>query len=129
MTIDCAFFGFLTADAEPRVSNAGKKWTRLRAGVGKDVLQWVQIAVFGDAADDAADLKKADRVYIEGTIKIDHWTSSDGVERHGLSVASHKCVRTHNIGRNRKSKQKDDKKNSDTAKPEQGAPLNDEIPF
>lgn len=30
MSIDCAFFGFLAADAEQRTSQAGKAWARLR---------------------------------------------------------------------------------------------------
>ncbi|MGB6750702.1 MAG: single-stranded DNA-binding protein, partial [Xanthobacteraceae bacterium] len=81
MSIECAFFGFLAADAEPRTSQAGKPWTRIRVGVGKDeTVQWVQVAVFGKAAETAGNLKKADRVYIEGTIKLDSWRGNDGVE-------------------------------------------------
>jgi len=100
--IDCAFFGFLAADAETKVSKAGKTWVRLRVGVGKDDdLQWVSVAVFGQAAEVAAKLKKSDRCYVEGSIKIDTWTGNDGTERHGLSVASFKVEKTHNIGRNR----------------------------
>jgi single-strand DNA-binding protein len=100
--IDCAFYGFLAADAETKVSKAGKTWARLRVGVGKDDdLQWVSVAVFGQVAELAAKLKKGDRVYVEGSIKIDTWTGNDGTERHGLSVASFKCERTHAIGRNR----------------------------
>ena len=100
--IDCAFYGFLAADAETKVSKAGKTWVRLRVGVGKDDdLQWVSVAVFGQAAEVAAKLKKGDRCYVEGSIKIDIWTGNDGTERHGLSVASFKIERTHNIGRNR----------------------------
>jgi single-stranded DNA-binding protein len=102
MSIDVAFFGFLAADAEPRTNQAGKAWVRLRCGVGKDdAVQWVSVAVFGKAAEHAADLKKSDRVYVEGAIKLDSWRGSDGIERHGLSVAAFKCERTHNIGRNR----------------------------
>ena len=49
--IDCAFYGFCAADAEPRTSQAGKQWVRLRVGVGKDdAVQWVSVAVFGKAA-------------------------------------------------------------------------------
>jgi single-strand DNA-binding protein len=100
--IDCAFFGFLPADAEPRVSQAGKNWVRFRVGIGKDdTMQWVSVAVFGKAAEAAANLKKGDRVYVEGTIKLDSWRGNDGVERHGLSVAAFKCEPTHQIGRNR----------------------------
>src|SRR5262245_20640500 len=100
--IDCAFYGFLAADGETKISKAGKTWVRLRVGVGKDDdLQWVSVAVFGQAAEVAAKLKKGDRVYVEGSIKLDTWTGNDGTERHGLSVASFKIERTHNIGRNR----------------------------
>jgi single-stranded DNA-binding protein len=100
--IDCAFYGRVTADADPRISQAGKPWVRLRVGVGKDDdVQWVSIAVFGKAAQTAAKLRKGDRIYCEGTIKVDTWRGQDGTERHGLSVASFKVDRTHNIGRNR----------------------------
>src|SRR5262245_31804054 len=59
MSIDCAFHGFLAADADPRTSQAGKQWVRLRVGVGKDdAVQWVSVAVFGKAAETAATLKK-----------------------------------------------------------------------
>jgi single-strand DNA-binding protein len=102
MSIEVAFHGFVAADAEAKTSQAGKAWTRLRAGVGKDdAIQWVSIAVFGSAAEAAAALKKGDRIYVEGNIKLDSWTGNDGVERTGLSVAAFKCERTHLIGKNR----------------------------
>ena len=92
MSIECAFFGFLSAAAEQRTSQAGKPWTRLNVGVGKDeMVQWVSVAVFGKAAEKAGELKKDDRVYIEGTIKLNSWRSADGAERYGLSVACTKC--------------------------------------
>ena len=71
MTIDCAFYGFLAADADARTSKAGKPWTRLRVGVGRDdEVQWVSVSVFGKASDTAATLKKGDKVYVEGNIKL-----------------------------------------------------------
>jgi single-stranded DNA-binding protein len=102
MSIDCAFYGFLAADADARVSQAGKQWVRLRVGVGKDEeVQWLSVAVFGKAAEIAAQLHKSDRVYVEGTLRLDSWRGNDGQERHGLSVASFKVEQTHRIGRNR----------------------------
>jgi single-strand DNA-binding protein len=116
MTIDCAFFGFLASDADARTSKAGKPWTRLRVGVGKDDgLQWVQVSVFGSAAATAATLKKGDRVYCEGNIKLDTWKGSDGVERHSLAVSSFKLEQTHKIGRAK------EKRSSDHASNEQHA--------
>jgi single-stranded DNA-binding protein len=102
MSIECAFHGFLAGDADVRTSQTGKKWVRLRVGVGKDdAMQWVSVAVFGKAAETAAELKKGDRCYCEGTIKIDSWRGSDGVEKHGISVFSFKIEKTHQIGHNR----------------------------
>src|SRR5262249_44205210 len=87
MTIDCAFFGFVAADADARTSKAGKPWTRLRVGVGRDDdVQWVSVSVFGKAAESATTLKKGDRVYCEGSIKLDTWRGNDGTERHTLAV-------------------------------------------
>jgi single-stranded DNA-binding protein len=111
MSIEVAFHGFIAADADQRTSQAGKPWVRLRVGVGKDdAVQWLSVAVFGKAAEAAAGLKKGDRVYCEGSIKLDIWRGNDNIERHGLSVAAFKCERTHMIGRNkppRKSKNAD----------------------
>jgi single-stranded DNA-binding protein len=128
MTIDCAFYGFLAADADSRVSQAGKPWVRLRVGVGKDEdVQWLSVAVFGEAAKAAGELKKRDRVYVEGSIRLDSWRGKDGVERHGLSVAAFKCERTHQIGRNRpkRAHERDDSQ-QDADSP---SLLNDSIPF
>ena len=122
MTIDCAFFGFLAADADNRTSKGGKPWTRLRVGVGRDDVQWVNVACFGKAAETAATLKKGDRVYCEGTIKLDTWRGDDGTERHTLAVAAFKCERTHNIGRQRE-------RNQDGRAPKTDDAFNDEIPF
>ena len=95
MTIECAFFGFLASDTEVRrTSQAGKRWACLRVGVSKDDdMQWV-VAIFGKAAETAAELKKGDRCYCEGSIKLDAWRGNDGVERHGLAVTSFKIDKT-----------------------------------
>src|SRR5262245_26071959 len=112
MNIECAFYGFAAGDAEVRTSQAGKSWVKLRVGVGRDdELQWLSVAIFGKAAEAAAKLKKSDRIYIEGSIKLDAWRGQDGVERHGLSVAAYKCERTHQIGRNRPKRERDNSEN------------------
>jgi single-stranded DNA-binding protein len=141
MSIECAFFGFLAADAESRTSAAGKQWVRMRVGVGKDdAMQWVSVAVFGKAVEAAAELKKGDRCYCEGTIKIDSWRGSDGNEKHGLSVSSFKIEKTHQIGRARPQREKTQKPRpaasgrdraarSDYAPAGGVAGLNDDIPF
>jgi single-stranded DNA-binding protein len=133
LMIEAAFLGFLAADAEVRTSQAGKQWARLRVGVGKDdTLQWVSVAVFGKAVETAAELKKGDRCYVEGAIKLDTWRGNDGADRHGLAVTCFKIDKTHQIGRNKPKSEK----------PKQGFPhsthaplgngatdLNDDLPF
>jgi hypothetical protein len=52
----------------------------------------------------AAELKKGDRCYVEGTIELDTWRGSDGADRRGLAVTSFKIEKTHLIGRNRPPK-------------------------
>jgi single-stranded DNA-binding protein len=133
MTIDVAFYGFLAADAEARTSSAGKAWTRMRVGVGKDdAVQWVSVAVFGKAAETAGSLRKANRVYVEGSIKLDTWRGNDGVERHGLSVAAHKVEQTHKIGRQRERKRVNAERDQPAAERQAAGSAelpSDEIPF
>jgi single-stranded DNA-binding protein len=129
MSIDCAFYGFLAADAEPRTSQAGKPWVRMRVGVGKDdAVQWVSVAVFGKAAEHAGTLAKGDRVYIEGNIKLDTWRGNDGIERHTLAVAAFRCEQTHRIGRARE-KRTTDHPRDDQQPASDGAGFDDQIPF
>jgi single-stranded DNA-binding protein len=130
--LDVAFFGVIAADAERKVAQSGKPWVRLRVGAGQgDQLQWVSVAVFGKAADAAGELKKGDRAYFEGSIKLDTWTGRDGVERHGLSVAAFVCARTHNIGRRREKRSGNGAPTSRPPAAPGGADpsLNDEIPW
>jgi single-stranded DNA-binding protein len=131
MSIECAFFGFLAADAELRTSQAGKKWGRLRVGVGQDdTMQWVSVAVFGKAAENAAELKKGDRCYCEGTIKLDTWRGNDGADRHGLSVASFKIEKTHQIGRNKPTRESNKSERDPASRRAHADPeFNDEIPL
>jgi single-stranded DNA-binding protein len=135
MSIDCAFYGFLARDADARTSQVGKLWVRLSIGVGKDdALQWVSCAVFGKAAETAAQLVKGDRVYVEGSIKLESWSGSDGAERHSLNVAAFKCERTHQIGRNRPKREdqpsrEQPKRQAAPAASAGGAAFDDEIPF
>jgi single-stranded DNA-binding protein len=130
MSIECAFFGFLAADAERRTSQAGKAWVRLRVGVGKDDdVQWLSLAVFGKAAEHAAGLRKGDRVYAEGVIKLNTWRGKDGVERNELSVAAFKCEQTHQIGRNKRKRAETAAADDNASKKAAASSFDDEIPF
>src|SRR5215471_17916014 len=132
MSIECAFYGFCAADAEVRTSQAGKPWARLRVGVGKDdAVQWLTVAVFGQASEAAGELKKGDRVYCEGTIKLNSWRGNDGLDRYGLSVATFKLAKTHQIGRNKPKRERSDKPpdNGKASSSSDRPALNDEVPF
>jgi len=82
----------------------------------------VQVACFGKAADTAATLRKADKIYCEGSVKLDTWRGNDGVERHTLAVSAFKCERTHKIGRAR------DKHTTDHANDDEHG-SNSDMPF
>jgi single-strand DNA-binding protein len=111
--IDAAFSGFLAAEPDSRTSQAGKPWVRLRVGVGQgDDIQWISVACFGKNADLAGALHKGDRVYAEGTIRLDKWTGADGVERSGLDVRAVRLVHTHLIGRAKPPPPADDRRSA-----------------
>src|SRR6266853_1855852 len=105
MTIECAFFGSLGKDAEPKTSARGKRYLRLSVRLGDgDGAQWVSVLAFDPDAIEVADKFMAGaRVYVEGKLELSEWTSSDGAKRHGLNVLSWQCRLPH-IGRNRPRK-------------------------
>ena len=85
-------------------------------------VQWISVSVFGKAAETAATLKKGDKIYCEGSIKLDSWKGNDGVERHTLAVSSFKLEQTHKIGR-AKEKHTSDHANDDEHD------INSDMPF
>ncbi len=101
--IECAFIGRLGQEADIKTSAAGNPWTRLSLAVGQgDDTQWVSVAVFGEAAERlCAGLRKGDRVYVEGTLRLAEWAGRDGHRRASLSVAAWKAEKLGAIGRNR----------------------------
>jgi single-stranded DNA-binding protein len=119
MSLDVAGYGFLAADADPRVSKNGKPWTRLRVGFGKgEGVIWLSVACFGRAAQTAAELKKGDKVYLEGQdLKQDTWRGRDGAERSGLSVTSFMVEQTHMIGRRGRRERESDDSPADESPP------------
>jgi single-strand DNA-binding protein len=108
LSIEAAFFGSLSRDAEVKTSKGGKRYLRLNVRVGDgDASQWVSVMAFDERALDQADkLTKGSRVYVEGSIKLDEWTGADGVQRHGLSRMSWYC-RIAEIGRNKPKRERE----------------------
>jgi single-stranded DNA-binding protein len=102
MSIEAAFFGTLSRDAENKTSKGGKSYLRMNVRTGDgDAAQWVSVMAFDPAAIERADeFTKGSRVYCEGTIRLDEWTSADGAMKRGLScLARH--ARLSQIGRNK----------------------------
>jgi single-stranded DNA-binding protein len=102
MSIESAFFGSLARDAECKVSKAGRNYLRFTMRVGDgDAVSWVNVMAFDERAIEQADkFVKGARVYCEGSLKLDEWTSQDGTAKTGLSCMGWHC-RLAAIGRNR----------------------------
>jgi single-strand DNA-binding protein len=107
-SIESAFIGRVATEPELRTSSAGKPWARFTVAVGQDDdTQWAQVAVFGDTAEHlAGSLKKGDRVYVEGRLKLNRW-EKDGEQKSGLSVAAWKAEKLGQIGRNKPPRERD----------------------
>src|SRR5262245_47475640 len=130
VSIEAAFLGVLTRDAEVRVSKTDKKFLQFNVRVGTDGerAQWVNVVSFDAAARElAGKMTKDTRVYTEGRLSLSEWTGKDGTARQGLSViASH--IRVAEIGeaKPKRSKPQRSKAGISVAK---GDFFNDPIPF
>jgi hypothetical protein len=102
MSIDAAVLGTVVRDAEVRTSAAGKPWTSVivRSGDG-DAASFVQIAIFGDAAVALGRVEKNEKLYAEGAIRVNEWTTAAGEKRVGLSMAAWRAERP-GVGRNKR---------------------------
>jgi single-stranded DNA-binding protein len=133
--IECAFFGALGRDAEPKTSKAGKPCLRLNVRVGDgDDAQWVSVLSFDERAIDVTDKFVAGaRVYVEGKLSTSEWTDKEGKLRFGLSAMSWHC-RMSQIGRN-KTRERDKERYASPRSapagrlPASGNDLDDEIGF
>jgi single-stranded DNA-binding protein len=113
-------------------SKAGKPWLSFSVAVGEsDDVQWLQVAAFGAKAEELAGaVKKSDRVYIEGRLRLNTWTGKDGTQQAGLSVAAWLVQPMGQIGAKRPRKPKATASKSEVYAPLDKQPaLNDAIPF
>jgi hypothetical protein len=85
-------------------SVAGKPWMSVivRSGDG-DAASFVQAAIFGDAAVALGRIERNEKLYAEGSIRINEWTTAAGEKRTGLSMAAWRAERP-GVGRNPKTK-------------------------
>jgi single-strand DNA-binding protein len=88
--IECAFTGRIGQEPMLKESKTGKPWLSFSAAVSEDEnTQWLQVAVFGPRAEElAGSLKRGDRIYAEGRLRLNSWQAKDGSQQFGLSVAA-----------------------------------------
>ena len=131
-TIECAFTGRIGQEPVLKASKAGKPWLSFSAAIGEgDDVQWLQVAVFGSRAEElASTLKKGDRIYAEGRLRLNSWQAKDGSQQFGLSVAAWRVEVLGQIGAKRPRKPKVTASKSEVYAPLDKQPaLNDAIPF
>jgi len=125
MSIEAALFGTLSRDCERKTSKNGRSYLRLNIACSEgETTTWVSAMVFDERAIAVANaLVKGARVYLEGKLSLNEWTTSDGTTRTGLSILSWHC-RLAQIGR---AKVKSEKPKPAPQSAAAGSPFDDSI--
>src|SRR5215469_17791620 len=126
--VECAFAGRIGQEPMLKESQTGKPWVKFSVAVGTgDDAQWLQVAVFGSRAEElAGSLKKGDRIYAEGRLRLNSWQAKDGSQQFGLSVAAWRVEVLGQIGAKRPRKPKATASKSEVyAPPDKQPHLND----
>jgi single-stranded DNA-binding protein len=106
--IEIAAFCGVTKDGELRTSQAGNSYGLVtlmtdsgnQDDQGRDIPAFLKCIAFADAATVAANLRKGQRAYVEGTLSAGIWQPPDGAPKLDLSVKCSKLEPTQ-IGRNK----------------------------
>jgi single-stranded DNA-binding protein len=107
--IEAACWGSATKDGEIKQSKAGNDFGIVNIAVndgrvddaGKEISLFVRVLLFSAIASEAANIRKGDRCYVEGSLGAEIWTgANDGKPRLDLSIRAFKFERTQ-IGKNR----------------------------
>lgn len=119
--------GNLGRDPEMRYTPNGKAVTQFSVAVSHsrpdgqggwidDGTDWYRVSVFGDRADRAAEqLRKGNRVFVEGRFKSREFEGKDGEKRTSLDITADNVISLERRGR-------DDDGGSFTGAPSGGAP-------
>jgi single-stranded DNA-binding protein len=129
--LNAPFTGRVGQEPVLKESKAGKPWLSFSVAVGEgDDVQWVQVAAVGTKAEELAGaVKKSDRVYVEGRLKLNTWTAKDGTAQAGLSVAASLVQPMGQIGAKRPKPKARASKSEAFAPLDKQPALNDAIPF
>jgi single-strand DNA-binding protein len=103
---------------ELKTSRAGKPYANLSLAIdgghdedGERITTWLRCAVFGEVAELLAKTAvKGCKVYVEGALSLNTWTSADGTTKTGLNLAAWKAqvIGASAIGKNRERRIKNE---------------------
>lgn len=88
----CNFVGRLGRDAEVRHTQAGKPITTFAVAIedgwgDNKTTTWIDCAMFGDRGEKIAGyIRKGDRIGVTGSIRLDTYTTRDGVEKSKVAL-------------------------------------------
>lgn len=91
----CNFVGRLGRDAEVRHTSAGTPVTTfavaIEDGFGeRKTTTWIDCAMFGERGEKVAGyIRKGDRIGVTGSIRLDTYTTRDGVEKSKVALRVH----------------------------------------
>jgi single-stranded DNA-binding protein len=134
--IEIAAWCNVIRDGEQKTSAAGNSYAIVTLSAdsgstddaGKPIPAFMRVIAFGNLASFAANLRKGGRCYLEGTLSVGIWTTSDGVAKLDLSVKAFKLEPTR-IGKDRPPR---DGPRADPQAPierREPAPFNDPLDF
>lgn len=94
--IDCACIAKVVSETvELKTSQKGTLWASFTAIVGGSDAgtgTFVRVSIFGDVAQKlAGNIARGSKVYIEGSLRLNEYTSGEDAKRAGLQVAASKC--------------------------------------
>lgn len=106
--IEAALWGSAIRDGEVRTSKSGNEFAVLNLMTqdgsvgddGKPVTIFVKVLCFGQYVNVARQIKKSDRIYVEGQLSAGIWRPADGEPRLDLNIKAFVLHKTA-IGRNR----------------------------
>jgi single-strand DNA-binding protein len=101
--IEAALCGTVGTVPELKTSAGGKSWAAVNVAVShkdEEEATWVRVAVFGETAEKlCGNLIKGDKVYVEGHLRLSHWSDkASGEAKHGLQIAAWKVSKMGAIG-------------------------------
>src|SRR5690242_13169093 len=103
--IEAAVQGTLGSLPTERHTQTGKRYVTLAIVVrekGSDDAEWVNVSAFEAVADEIPDdLAKGERIYVEGSGRLNRWTTKDGLPRLNLQVTARRVLVLDRIGRKR----------------------------